>query len=72
MHFCDTKLSTDSLTSRDRAKYYGIIGMTWALASACGPVIGGVLTQRVSWRWCFYINCMSWMVLNSSATLTSI
>jgi MFS family permease len=30
--------------------------MTWAVAASVGPVIGGVLTEKVSWRWCFYIN----------------
>ena len=30
--------------------------MTWALAASVGPVLGGALTEKVSWRWCFYIN----------------
>lgn len=46
----------DLFSARERGKYYGMIGMVWATASALGPVVGGALTSNVSWRWCFYIN----------------
>ncbi|KAH8818766.1 iron permease [Flagelloscypha sp. PMI_526] len=40
----------------ERGVYQGILAMTWAFASAVGPVIGGSLAERASWRWLFYIN----------------
>ncbi|KIX02882.1 uncharacterized protein Z518_08825 [Rhinocladiella mackenziei CBS 650.93] len=46
----------DLFSMRERPKYYGIIGMVWAIASGVGPVVGGAFTEGVSWRWCFYIN----------------
>lgn len=42
---------SDLFSVRDRGAYFGIIGGVWALASSLGPVVGGLFTQKVSWRW---------------------
>ncbi|GKT91558.1 multidrug resistance protein Fnx1 [Colletotrichum tofieldiae] len=47
---------SDLFSMRQRGVYFGIMGMVWAVASAVGPVMGGVFTSKVTWRWCFYIN----------------
>ncbi|TGO51564.1 hypothetical protein BOTNAR_0352g00030 [Botryotinia narcissicola] len=47
---------SDLFSMRKRGAYFGLIGMICAFASAIGPLLGGVFTEKVSWRWCFYIN----------------
>lgn len=41
---------------RQRPIYQGAFGAVFAIASVIGPLVGGVLTDKVTWRWCFYIN----------------
>jgi EmrB/QacA subfamily drug resistance transporter len=56
---------------RERAIAFGLLGATTGVAVAVGPVLGGILTSGISWRWIFFVN-LPIGVLALIATLTRV
>ncbi|PMD14496.1 hypothetical protein NA56DRAFT_583452 [Hyaloscypha hepaticicola] len=47
---------SDLFSIRTRSLHIGIMELVWVIAGGLGPVLGGVFTERLSWRWNFWIN----------------
>lgn len=49
-------ITGDIFTLEERGRIQGVFSAVWAFASLAGPLLGGILTDTLSWRWIFYVN----------------
>jgi EmrB/QacA subfamily drug resistance transporter len=49
-------LTTTFTDARERGKAFGVYGAIAGAGGAVGLLLGGVLTEYLSWRWCLYVN----------------
>src|SRR5271170_4544486 len=49
-------LLADAFRGKDRGVAFGVWGTITGLAVAIGPLLGGILTSGISWRWIFFVN----------------
>nr|AIA16654.1 drug resistance MFS transporter, drug:H+ antiporter-2 (14 Spanner) (DHA2) family [uncultured bacterium] len=46
----------DIFTVTERARMQALFSGVWGFSSVIGPIVGGFITDQLSWRWVFYIN----------------
>jgi len=49
-------LLASAFRGKDRGIAFGVWGAITGLAVAIGPLLGGILTSGLSWRWIFFVN----------------
>ncbi|KAJ6521163.1 ABC transporter [Mycena vulgaris] len=50
------QMLSQSTRLEDRPRLFGMFGAVFGFASVIGPLIGGAFTDKVTWRWCFFVN----------------
>jgi len=63
-------IAGDIYTVAERAKAQGYLASVWGMSAVIGPLLGGVFSEYVSWRWIFFVNiplCLvAWWMLRRS------
>ena len=52
----EQSIFADSFSPEKRAIAFAVYGLTIIAAPAAGPVLGGIITDNLSWQWVFFIN----------------
>ena len=64
-----TALIGDVIPLRERGRYQGMLGAVFGVTTVLGPLLGGIFTDDLTWRWAFYVNVpVAIVVLGMSAT----
>jgi len=48
-----------SVPLEKRPIFIALLSSIYGMSSVIGPLLGGVLTDRVSWRWCFWVSSLT-------------
>lgn len=51
-----TTMVGDLYSLEERPRVQGALSSVWALASVAGPLLGGFIVERLTWRWVFLVN----------------
>ena len=49
-------IMADIMSPRERGRYMGLFGAVMAVATVGGPLLGGLITDTLGWRWNFYVS----------------